>query len=165
MSEARDVPISADTVSSSLREKVSMVVSYVNQQIAPLGITTDGEPPLHVKDEGGNAYATVTNTIRAAENGGFRFWAKLYANYLPTFSQETAIINDIVMPRKGEGLGSQFLAAWEDGMKSVGVTHFAATNIRNLDAMRFWEKHGYTPFGTIHNDGTPYAMIKGNSTI
>jgi hypothetical protein len=160
MTEITDTPVGVDINASNLRRQLLKAVNHSNKAIETLRIT-DGEPPLAIEEMG----TSVRNTKPAEQIGDFRFWGGLENGFSNVFFEPTAIIKDIVVPRKGEGFGSRVVTAWEEGMTTVGINHFVATNIRNLDAMRFWTKQGYVPFGRIQEDGVPYAMIKGSSGV
>jgi len=145
----------ADSSAESLRARMSRAVVYMNDVIRPLNVA-EGNSPLSLEDLG----AVVRNTQRLEKSGDFKFWGALETGFMNAFFEPTAVLKDIEVPVKGKGLGSKVVGAWEGALVSEGVKNFVATNIKNPDAMRFWKKHGYSAFGTIRSDGTPYAMAK-----
>jgi GNAT superfamily N-acetyltransferase len=144
-----------DSSAESLRARMSRVIDRMNVAIEGLGVTK-GSPPLSLEELG----TTVWNTQKREQSGDFKFWGALENGFSNVFFEPAAVLKDIEVPVKGKGLGSRVVDAWEGAMTSEGVKNFVATNVKNPDAMRFWEKHGYTPSGHIREDGTPYAMIK-----
>jgi GNAT superfamily N-acetyltransferase len=144
-----------DSSQESLRAKMSRVVVQMNVAIEGLAITT-GRPPLSMEAIG----ASVWNTQKRENAGDFKFWGSLEPGFGSEFSGPTAIVKDLEVPVKGKGVGSQVVDAWEKAISAEGIRYFVATNIKNPDAMRFWENHGYTPTGTVHDNGVSYAMIK-----
>jgi hypothetical protein len=144
-----------DSSAESLRARMSRAVVHMNDVIGPLNVT-EGNPPLSLEELG----AVVRNTQRLEKSGDFKFWGALENGFMNVFFEPTAVLKDIEVPVKGKRLGSRVVDAWEGAMNVEGINHFVATGIRNPDAMRFWEKHGYSPFGTIRPNGTSYAMIK-----
>lgn len=155
MDEVTGALPAVDSSAESLRARMSRAVTQMNGAIEGLGVTK-GAPPLSLEDLG----ASVRNTQRLEKSGDFKFWGALENGFSNIFFEPTAVLKDIEVPIKGKRLGSQVVDTWEDAMLTEGVRNFVATNIKNPDAMHFWEKHGYVPFGSIRPDGTPYAMTK-----
>ncbi len=144
-----------DSSTESLRARMSRAVAQMNSVVEELGVTA-GKPPLSLEDLG----AAIRNTQRLEKSGDFKFWGALENGFSNVFFEPAAILKDIEVPVKAKGVGSQIVGAWESAMIDQGVHNFVATNIKNPDAMHFWKKQRYVPFGSIRSDGTPYAMIK-----
>jgi hypothetical protein len=144
-----------DSSAESLRTRMMRAVGQMNGILEGLNITT-GKPPLSPEDYG----AVIRNTQRLEKSGDFKFWGALENGFSNMFFGPVGVLKDIEVPVKRREVGSRVVEAWESALASEGVKKFVATNITNPDSKRFWEKHGYVPFGNIHEDGTPYAMIK-----
>jgi len=144
----------ADLSAEDLRARMSRVVVQMNEVIKRLSVT-EVDPPLSLDKMG----ASVRNIADAVDDN-FRFEGSLEKGFMPESSDEpTAVVKSFKIPGRERRADSQFLEAWESILGSEGIRQFAVTNIANLDEMRFWEEHGYSPSGFVR-ESIPYAMIK-----
>lgn len=141
-----------------LREKLDRVVPGVEKAIKAAGIDASSKPLIP-----GPGRTDVRSRLPKQQTG-FQFWASLEKSF-PFFpsGRPAAIIKYLEVPDKGKGAGSAILRAWEGGMLAQGVPNFAATNIRDEQALKFWQKHGYRPQGAVKS-GIPYCMVKTAAT-
>lgn len=162
MSEYTDTPPGADfSGQNPLRETLASITPALNDAIRNAGIVTNGDAVALREGK-----VEIRNDQSTFETG-FVFWGVLRPDF-GDFREPTAIINDMRVPNPGNGVGSLVLEAWEAELVKAGVRNFAAGSIKarnpdgsiNLKAVKFWEKHGYKPWGSVGSDGIPYAMVK-----
>lgn len=137
-----------ETKPNPLEEKLQKVVAPL-QNIVVEPLTIDPKDPLNVHG-GVNA------------PGRFSFWAGIEPSGFHTDlpPEPTAVIKNLRVPERGQGLGSQIVKVWETELSKEGINVFAATNIKYPSTIEFWKKLGYQiPPGESHKP-VPYCMYK-----
>lgn len=99
---------------------------------------------------------------RHYQNGEFAFWGEYKENGLPFngVPGKLAIVKNIRIPEKlrGKGIGTKLVDTWESAMTAKGVHTFAATNLKDEKAVKFWQSRGYAPLD--ESQPIPYMMVK-----